>query len=153
MPLRRSRTHQLVVSAHGLNLMQDNSNTIKKTEIVIDASNQVELEANTEKAKCTLMSPRDNVRKNHYMKTVNRTFENLVKLKYSVTTVTIQNCIYYKLRGMGAKRNAYRVLVGKPEGKRPQGGPRYRWVDNIKMDLRKRERDAMDWIDREQERD
>jgi hypothetical protein len=36
---------------------------------------------------------------------------------------------------MGAKRNAYRILVGKPEGKRPVGRPRSRWVDNIKMDL------------------
>jgi hypothetical protein len=36
----------------------------------------------------------------------------------------------------GAKRNAYRVLVGKPEGKRPLERPRRRWVDNIKMDLR-----------------
>jgi hypothetical protein len=37
---------------------------------------------------------------------------------------------------MGETRNAYRILVGKPEGKRPQGRPRHRWVDNIKMDLR-----------------
>jgi hypothetical protein len=36
----------------------------------------------------------------------------------------------------GAKRNAYRILVGKPEGKRPLGRPRRRCVDNIKMDLR-----------------
>jgi hypothetical protein len=36
----------------------------------------------------------------------------------------------------GAKRNAYRVLVGKPEGKRPLGRPRCRWVDSIKMDFR-----------------
>jgi hypothetical protein len=34
------------------------------------------------------------------------------------------------------KRNAYRILVGKPEGKRPLGRPRRAWVDNIKMDLR-----------------
>jgi hypothetical protein len=38
---------------------------------------------------------------------------------------------------MGAKRNAYRILVRKPEGKGPLGRPRRRWVDNIKMDLRK----------------
>jgi hypothetical protein len=34
---------------------------------------------------------------------------------------------------MGEKRNAYRLLVGKPEGKRPLGRPRHRWVDNIRM--------------------
>jgi hypothetical protein len=38
----------------------------------------------------------------------------------------------------GAKRNAYRILVGKPEGKRSLRSPRSRWVDNIKMDLRER---------------
>jgi hypothetical protein len=37
---------------------------------------------------------------------------------------------------MGEKKNAYRILVGKPEGKRPLGRPRRRWMDNIKMDLR-----------------
>jgi hypothetical protein len=36
---------------------------------------------------------------------------------------------------MGETRNAYRILVGKPEGKRPLGRPRRRWVDNIKMDF------------------
>jgi hypothetical protein len=36
---------------------------------------------------------------------------------------------------MGEPRNAYRILVGKPEGKRPQGRPKCRWVDNIEMDL------------------
>jgi hypothetical protein len=36
---------------------------------------------------------------------------------------------------MGEKRNLYRLLVGKPEGKRPLGRPRRRWTDNIKMDL------------------
>jgi hypothetical protein len=35
----------------------------------------------------------------------------------------------------GEKRNAYRILVGKPEGKKPLGRPRHSWVDNIKMDL------------------
>jgi hypothetical protein len=52
---------------------------------------------------------------------------------------------------MGETRNAYRILVGKPEGKRPLGGPRRKRVDNIKTDLK---RDSgMDWIELAQDRD
>jgi hypothetical protein len=47
----------------------------------------------------------------------------------------------------GERRNAYRILVGKPEGRRPSGRPRHRWVDNIKMDLREIGWDGIDWID------
>jgi hypothetical protein len=43
--------------------------------------------------------------------------------------------------------HAYRILVGKPEGKRPQGRPRHRLMDNIKIDLREIGWDGMDWID------
>jgi hypothetical protein len=52
----------------------------------------------------------------------------------------------------GKKRNAYRILEGKPERKRPLGRPRRRWVDNIKMDLRGIGWDGMDWIDLAQDR-
>jgi hypothetical protein len=45
---------------------------------------------------------------------------------------------------MGTKKNAYRMFVGKPEGKRPLGRHRCRWEDNIKMDLRERW-DVMVW--------
>jgi hypothetical protein len=54
---------------------------------------------------------------------------------------------------IGEKRNAYRILVGKPEGNRPLGRPRLRWVDNIKMDLREIGWDGMDWIDVAQDKD
>jgi hypothetical protein len=47
----------------------------------------------------------------------------------------------------GEKRNAYRILVGIPEGKRPLGRPRRRLVDSIKMDLREIGWDDIDWID------
>jgi hypothetical protein len=43
--------------------------------------------------------------------------------------------------------------VGKPEGRRPLGRPRRRWVDNIKMDLRETGRDGVDWVDLAQDRD
>jgi hypothetical protein len=54
---------------------------------------------------------------------------------------------------MGEMRNAYRILAGKPGGKRPLGRPRRRWVDNIKMVLREIGWDGMDWIDPAQDRD
>ncbi|KAJ4442116.1 hypothetical protein ANN_11982 [Periplaneta americana] len=54
---------------------------------------------------------------------------------------------------MGESRNAYRVLVGRPEGKRPLGRPRRRWEDNIKMYLREVGYDDRDWINLAQDRD
>jgi hypothetical protein len=53
----------------------------------------------------------------------------------------------------GETRNAYKLLVGKPEGKRPLGRPRRRWADNIKMDLGEIGWDGMEWIDLAQDRD
>jgi len=54
---------------------------------------------------------------------------------------------------MGEDRGLYRVLVGKPEGKRPLGRPRRRWEDNIKMDLQEVGCGGMDWIELAQDRD
>jgi hypothetical protein len=48
---------------------------------------------------------------------------------------------------MGERRGVYRVLVGKPEGKRPLGRPRRRWKDKIKMVLQEVGSGSMDWID------
>jgi hypothetical protein len=47
---------------------------------------------------------------------------------------------------MGEKRNVYRLLVGKPEGKRPLGRPRHRWIDNIKMGLLEIGLIVVEWI-------
>ena len=54
---------------------------------------------------------------------------------------------------MGEEREVYRILVGKPEGKRPLGRHRRRWVDNIRMDLQEVERGYMDRIGLAQDRD
>jgi len=54
---------------------------------------------------------------------------------------------------MGESRGVYRVLVGKPEGKRPLGTPRRRWEDNIKMDVQEVGCGGMDWIELAQDRE
>jgi hypothetical protein len=53
---------------------------------------------------------------------------------------------------MGEKRNVYRLLVGKAEGRRPLGRPRCRWIDNIKMDLLVLGVSVVDWIGLAQDR-
>jgi hypothetical protein len=53
---------------------------------------------------------------------------------------------------MGEKRNVYRLLVGKPEGKRPLGRPRRRWIDNIMMDRLETGLRVVDWIGLAQDR-
>jgi len=54
---------------------------------------------------------------------------------------------------LGINRGVYRVLVGKPEGKRPLGRPKRRWEDNIKMYLQEVKFGGMDWIELAQDRD
>ena len=54
---------------------------------------------------------------------------------------------------IGVKSGVYRVVVGKPEGKRPLGRPRRRWEDNIKMNLQEVGCGGMDWIELPQDRD
>ena len=54
---------------------------------------------------------------------------------------------------MGESRGVYRILVWKPEGKRPLGRPRLRWEDNIKMDLQDLGCGDLDWIELAEDRD
>jgi hypothetical protein len=54
---------------------------------------------------------------------------------------------------MGEGRGAYRILVGRPEGRRPLGRTRHKWEDNIKSDLQEMGWDGVEWIDMAQDRD
>ena len=54
---------------------------------------------------------------------------------------------------MGERRGVYKILVGKPDGKRPLGRPRSRWQNNIKMDLQVVGCEGMDWIELARDRD
>jgi hypothetical protein len=83
--------------------------------------------------------------------------EELHKLYISPSIIRIIKSRRMKWAGhvarMGEKRNAYRILVGKPEGRRALGRPRRRWEDNVRMDLREIGCGGMDWIDLAQDRD
>jgi hypothetical protein len=83
--------------------------------------------------------------------------EELRNLYSSPNIIRMIRSRWMRLAGHVARmretRNAYRILVGKPEGKRPLGRQSSRWVDNIKIDLREIEWDGMDWIDLAQDRD
>jgi hypothetical protein len=72
-----------------------------------------------------------------WRKLLNEEFHNLYS-SHNIIRVTKSRRMRWvgHVTRMGEKRNAYRFLVGKPEGKRPQGRPRHRWDVNIKLDLR-----------------
>jgi hypothetical protein len=104
------------------------------------------------------MSRDQNAGQNREIKIGNRSFENASQFKYLGTTVTNQNLIRIRIMksrrmrwaghvaGMEEKRNVYRLLVGKPKGRRPLGRPRRRWIDNIMMDLLEIGLSVVDWI-------
>ena len=73
-------------------------------------------------------------------------------LQWKCNNFTYSECAFIVLR-MGEERGVYRVLVGKPEGRRPLGRPRRRWADNIGMDLQEVGCGYMDWIGLAQDRD
>jgi hypothetical protein len=82
--------------------------------------------------------------------------ERLHKLYASPNTVRVIKSMSMKWAGhverMEEMRNAYSISTGKPEGKRPRGGSRHRWEDNIRMDLREIRWEEVDWLHLTQDR-
>ena len=83
--------------------------------------------------------------------------EELNYLYCSLSTVRVINSRRMRWAGhvahVGERRDIYRVLVGKPEGKRPLGRPRHRWEHNIKLNLQEVKCKGMDWIDLAQDKE
>jgi hypothetical protein len=83
--------------------------------------------------------------------------EELHDLYYSPSIITMIKVRWIKwakhVTRMGENRHVYRLLVGKPEGRRPLGRPRYRCLDNIRLDLVEVGWDDVDWIGLAQDRD
>jgi hypothetical protein len=97
--LKLNGTHHLLVCANDVNLLGDGIDTTKKnTETLIDASKEVGLEVNTEKAKYMLLSHHQNAGQNHDMKIANRYLENVAKFRYLGTTITSQDLIQEEIK-------------------------------------------------------
>ncbi|KAJ4448351.1 hypothetical protein ANN_10366 [Periplaneta americana] len=156
--------HQLLVYVDDVNMLGENPQTIREnTGILLEASKAIGLEVNPEKTKLRVFenkvlrkifgAKRDEVT-GEWRKLHNAELHAL----YSSPDI-IRNIKSRRLRWaghvarMGESRNAYRVLVGRPEGKRPLGRPRRRWEDNINMDLREVGYDDRDWTNLAQDRD
>jgi hypothetical protein len=83
----------------------------------------------------------------------NDEFHNLYSSPHIVRTIKSKRMRWAgHVARMGEGRGVYRVLVGRPEGKRPLGRPRRRWVDNIKIDLREIGIDGANWFQLAQDR-
>jgi hypothetical protein len=123
-------------------------------QTLIDASKEVGLEINVEKTKYMLVSRDQNAGQNQEIKIGNRSFENVSQFKYLETAVTNQNLIQEEIKRRlnsgnscyHSVQNVYKLLVGKPEGKRPLGRLRHRWTDNIKTDVLEIGLSVADWI-------
>jgi hypothetical protein len=105
--LKLNGTHQLVVYADDVNIVEVNTDTIKKnTRTLLDASKEVGLEVNPEKIKFMLMSRGQKIGQKHSVKIGNRSFEDVAKFKYLGTALTEQNCTHEEIKSRLNSGNA-----------------------------------------------
>jgi hypothetical protein len=110
--LKLNGTYQLLVYADDVILLGDNTDTIKKCiETLIDASREVGLEVNTEKAKYMLLSRHQNAGQHYHITIGNRSFENVAQFRYLGTTITNQNLNQEEIKRRLNSGNAYYHLV------------------------------------------
>jgi hypothetical protein len=107
--LKLNGTYQLLVYADDVSLLGANIDTVKKcTQSLIDASKEVGLEINAQKAKYMLLSRHQDAGQNHDRKISNRCFENVAQFKHMGTTVTYQNLIREEMkRGLNSDNACY----------------------------------------------
>jgi hypothetical protein len=105
--LETNETHQLLVYADDINLLDDSVNTIKENpETLLEASRDIGLEINAEKTKYMIMSRYPNSGQKQNIRIANESFENVAKFKYWGTTLTNQNDIHDEIKSRLNSGNA-----------------------------------------------
>jgi hypothetical protein len=101
----------------------------------------------------TIFGPKRDEVTEGWRKLHNENLHNLYLSPNTIRMIKSRKMIWAGHVAQMEKRNAYRILVGKPERKRPVGRPRHRWVNNIKIGLKDIGWDGTDWIDLAQDGD
>ncbi|KAJ4429720.1 hypothetical protein ANN_21924 [Periplaneta americana] len=161
----RRRYQKPDISKDDVNMLGENPQTIREnTGILLEASKEIDKPPKKKKTKYRymIMSRDQNIVRKRNIEIGNLSFKKVKKFKYLGVTATHINKSFraevVRLRWAGhvaridESRNAYRVLVGRPQGKIYLGRRRRRWEDNIEMDLREVRYNGRDWINLSQDR-